>query len=243
MNAVSSMTEDYLKALYGAEERGADGLGVTDLARIMNVAASTASENVRKLQQQGLLDHAPYQKAHLTERGRLAAVKIIRRHRVLETYLYARLGFDWDEVHKEAEILEHAVSDLLLERMAAALGNPTRDPHGDPIPTMEGETALDFRRCLFELLPGESGYVARISDSDGALLRYLDSLGVVLDAKLTVEETREYAGSRTVVVTPPEAWQPRQAEALADGVGPGIPKSITLGDRAVEAIWVSADRG
>lgn len=243
MSAHSSVTEDYLKALYGAEERGADGVGVTDLAKTMGVAPSTASENVRKLQQLGLVNHAPYQRAHLTEEGRLQAVKIIRRHRILETYLYARLGFDWDEVHREAEILEHAVSDVLLERMSATLGHPSRDPHGDPIPPLGQSPPPPIRRRLADLAVGQSALVERISDDDGSLLRFLDSQGIVLDAVVRVVERREYAGSSVFEVTPPKNWEPRQADSLQLGVKPGSPTECTLGDRAVEAVWVSADSG
>ncbi len=237
----SPMTEDYLKTLYAAEERGEDGLGVTDLARAMGVVASTASENVRKLQQQGLVSHAPYQRAHLTESGRRAAIMIIRRHRILETYLYSRLGYDWDEVHREAEVLEHAVSDKLLARMSAALGHPTRDPHGDPIPPVEGGGGALSRRSLSEVAVGEEAVVERISDADPALLRYLDSLGVVLDAHLAIVERADFAGTTTVQVTPPADWEPRQRDSLQPGVGPGQQQEFALGDRAVEAIWVSAD--
>lgn len=229
MTGKSSVAEDYLKALYGAEERGADGVGVTDLAKTMEVAASTASENVRKLQQQGLVNHAPYQRAHLTEKGRDVAVSIIRRHRILETYLHDRLGFAWDEVHREAEILEHAVSELLVDRMSEALGHPTRDPHGDPIPTRGKLELPPTRRRLLEVPVGEEVSVERISDADGALLRFLDAQGLVLDARVTVKERHEYAGTSDLYVVPPGGWH-----------GDGQERTFTLGERAVEAIWVSA---
>lgn len=239
MTAVnSSMTEDYLKALYSADEWGEGGLGVTELARRMGVVASTASENVRKLHREGLVDHAPYQKVHLTEAGRQLAVAIVRRHRILETYLYERLGFDWDEVHREAEILEHAVSDALLARMNEVLGHPLRDPHGDPIPQPENPTAPLPARSLTETEVGVTATVTRISDDEPALLRHLESLGLVLDSQVTVLERLDFAGVFKVEIQPPATWQPRNEKSLADAVGPGQKCVFDLGHVAAQAVWV-----
>lgn len=236
----STVTEDYLKALYGAEERGEDGLGVTELARRMGVVASTASETVRKLSRDGLVEHAPYQRVHLTRTGREAAILIVRRHRILETYLHERLGFDWDEVHREAEILEHAVSDTLLQRMDQVLGWPVRDPHGDPIPQLDGSGEPPTVRLLSEAEVGGSLIVARISDDDPALLRYLESRGLVLDSRVEIAERLDYAGMIRVVVTPPLDWKPRNPESLASGVAPGMPMGFDLSDLAAQAVSILA---
>lgn len=233
------MTEDYLKALYAAEERGEGALGVTEIARRMNVVASTASENVGKLQRQGLVEHAKYQKVHLTERGREMAIATVRRHRILETYLYEKLEFAWDEVHREAEVLEHAMSATLLERMDRALGHPQRDPHGDPIPQPGQTQRVEADLPLLDLSPGQGATVTRISDADPALLRYLEARGVVLDAQVTVREKLTHAGLVDVEVCPPQHWRPRTREQLRPGVSPGQTTSVTLGDRAAEAISVS----
>ena len=109
------------------------------LAERLGVSASTASESIRKLAEQGLVHHEKYGAVTLTDRGRHAALAVVRRHRLLETFLVSELGYGWDEVHDEAEILEHAVSDLMLDRIDAKLGHPTRDPHGDPIPAADGQ--------------------------------------------------------------------------------------------------------
>ncbi len=234
----SIVTEDYLKALYSAEERGEDGLGVTELARRMGVVASTASETVRKLDRDGLVEHVPYQRVHLTKAGRDVAISIVRRHRILETYLYQRLGFEWDEVHREAEILEHAVSDTLLQRMDHVLGYPLRDPHGDPIPQPDGAVKPPHLIELGEADEGSPLTVGRISDADPALLRHLESLGLVLDASIEVVQRMDFAAMSKVKITPPVDWRPRSPELLVPGVAPGVTTDADLSDLAAGAIWV-----
>lgn len=235
----NTMTEDYLKTLYSAEERFEDGVGVTELARRMGVVASTASENVRKLHRSGLVNHAPYQKVHLTDRGREEAVAIVRRHRILEAYLYERLDFDWDEVHREAEILEHAVSDALLNRMNEVLGYPVRDPHGDPIPQNGRITQPEHLVTLGQLAVGQRAVVTRISDEEPALLRHLESIGIVLDSSIILSEHLGFVGVVKGQATPPQSWKPRNPELLAEGIAPGRPCSFDLGDIAADSIWVS----
>lgn len=181
-----SVTQDYLKMMWSVEERTGEGASVLDLAQKMGVAASTASEKVKRLAEQGLITHRPYQKAHLTDEGRALAIAMVRRHRILETYLHDLLGFDWDEVHEEAEILEHAVSDRLLERLNHALGYPTRDPHGDPIPAEDGSVHRVTTIPLSDLTEGQGGRILRISDDDPEILRSLERVGIGLDAHVTV---------------------------------------------------------
>ena len=181
----SAVTQDYLKAVWVAVEMGGVGASVTGLARRMGVAPSTASENVARLVEAGLLEHDPYRPVTLSPEGRRRAMAMVRRHRLLETYLVEVLGFEWDEVHAEAEVLEHAVSDRLLDRLDAALGHPERDPHGDPIPSADGRLPDLGLDRLESCRVGGGGVVGRIRD-DGETLRALGRAGIGLDTALTV---------------------------------------------------------
>lgn len=192
--AGSQVAEDYLKAVWAACEWGGPGASVTGLASRLGVAASTASETVSRLVEAGLLEHEPYRAVTLSETGRERAVGQIRRHRLLETYLVQVLGFGWDEVHAEAEVLEHAVSDRLLERLDAALGHPVRDPHGDPIPQADGTLTQPRLRPLESLEDGEVGVVARIAD-DPRLLVALEAAGIGLDTPVRLVGRSEAGGA------------------------------------------------
>ncbi|MCL3776618.1 MULTISPECIES: metal-dependent transcriptional regulator [unclassified Actinomyces] len=180
----TTVTQDYLKAVWAASEWGG-GASITGLARRMGVAPSTASENVARLVEAGLLEHEPYRAVTLSEEGRRRACLMVRRHRLLETYLVERLGFDWDEVHAEAEELEHACSDRLLQALDDALGHPVRDPHGDPIPLPDGRIVQPELRALDTVGVGRTGVVARIDD-DTAPLRELAGAGIGLDTPVVV---------------------------------------------------------
>ncbi|RRD27293.1 metal-dependent transcriptional regulator [Actinomyces bowdenii] len=190
----STVVQDYLKAVWAACEWGGTGASITGLARRMEVAPSTASENVARLVEEGLVAHQPYKAVTLTPEGRRRAMAIVRRHRLLETYLVTRLGFEWDEVHEEAEELEHAVSDRLLARLDAVLGHPTRDPHGDPIPTAEGRLDIPELVRIETLEPGDEGVVGRIKD-DSRTLRRLTRAGISLDTRVRVLKRVADAGS------------------------------------------------
>ena len=194
--ALTAPAEDCLKAIYDLERSG-QGAAVTtnDLAHRLDLAAASVTGMVKRLADQGLIDHAPYRGVRLTESGRRAALRTLRRHRVIETYLVQVLGFGWDRVHDEAERLEHAASDELVDRMAASLGDPATDPHGAPIPTREGGIAeLPAARPLAELAEGERGVVARVEDEDADRLRYLASLGVVPGVEVEVVERAPFGG-------------------------------------------------
>lgn len=214
----SSVAQDYLKAVYGVGEWTGAGTTMSALAARFGVSLSTASETVRKLSHAGLVDHERYGLVTLTPAGRAAALLVVRRHRLVETYLVERLGYSWDEVHEEAELLEHAMSERLLERMDAALGHPERDPHGDPIPRPDGTVPQPPAVPLADLAPGERGRVARISDAESQVLRYLTELGIGLDEELRVLAHRDFAGTTAIEV----------------GTG-GV---VELGAPAVGAIWV-----
>ncbi|WP_312349025.1 metal-dependent transcriptional regulator [Actinomyces sp.] len=237
----SSVTQDYLKVVYAAEEWGNEGISITDLAARMGVVASTASETVRRLTDQGLVTHEPYQKVHLSPEGRAAAVAMVRRHRLLETYLHERLDFDWDEVHREAEILEHAVSDTLLEHLDRSLGYPLRDPHGDPIPAADGTWFAPPMHAVDALGEGGSATVVRISDSSSDMLHHLETCGVVLDATLQVVRRSGAIGTTRVRVTPPASWTPRAETPAATPGEDGEPPSyeVDLGTVATAAVFVA----
>ena len=181
----STVTQDYLKAVWAACEWGGAGASITGLARRMGVAASTASENVARLVEAGLLEHEPYRAVTLSEEGDRRARRMMRRHRLLETYLVEVLGFEWDEVHAEAEVLEHACSDRLLAALDAALGHPVRDPHGDPIPAADGRIVQPALRSIDTVGVGRTVVVGRIRD-ESALLRDLRRAGIGLDTPVRV---------------------------------------------------------
>jgi DtxR family Mn-dependent transcriptional regulator len=153
---------------------------------------------IRRLASQGYLDHVPYKGVQLTALGRQAALRTIRRHRILETYLTRVLGYPWDRVHDEAERLEHAASDELIARMAAALGNPTQDPHGAPIPTADGHVDERTHRTLADLEVGECARMVRVSDKDPSLLRYLAQIALQPGAEITLVARAPFDGPITL---------------------------------------------
>lgn len=194
---LSAPVEDYLKAIYELEQSG-DAAGTNELAARLHIAPASVSGMVRRLADQELIAHERYKGARLTDAGRRAALRTIRRHRVIETYLTRALGYAWDRVHDEAERLEHACSDELVDRMAATIGEPAHDPHGAPIPTREG--TVDERRyaSIADLDVGDAVLVRRVSDEDGERLRYLAELGIVPGAHLTVLARAPFDGPITV---------------------------------------------
>jgi len=191
--SLTAPVEDYLKVIYGIEWEG-NAAATSDIAQRLGIAPASVSGMVRRLAKQGLLAYERYRGVRLTDAGRTAALGTIRRHRVIEAYLVKALGFDWDRVHEEAERLEHAASDALIDRMAEAIGEPLTDPHGAPIPTREGVVDDRPYQRLADLAAGERARVVRVSDEDGALLRYLGSLGLRPGATLRVVEQAPYDG-------------------------------------------------
>jgi DtxR family transcriptional regulator, Mn-dependent transcriptional regulator len=220
---LTPVAQDYLKVIWTAQEWSREKVSTKMLAEKIGVSASTASESIRKLAEQGLVDHAKYGAVTLTESGRRAALAMVRRHRLLETFLVNELGYGWDEVHDEAEVLEHAVSDRLVARIDAKLGFPRRDPHGDPIPASDGQVPTPPARQLWACDDGDTGTVARISDADPEMLRYFASVGIQLDARLRVLTRREFAGMISVALE-----------------SDGTQSTVELGSPAARAIWVVA---
>ncbi len=191
--------EDYLKVIYEIE-RIAGAAATTEIAQRLSIAPASVSGMVRRLADQGLLDHERYRGVRLTEEGRRVALRTLRRHRVIEAYLTSALGYPWDRVHDEAERLEHAASDELIDRMAAAIGEPTTDPHGAPIPTREGTIEERPLRSLADLEPTQRGSIVRVSDDDAGRLRYLAELGLTPGATVTLIERSPFGGPLRVLV-------------------------------------------
>jgi DtxR family Mn-dependent transcriptional regulator len=191
--------EDYLKVIYHLSSQG--GFAATsDIAASLDVSPPSVSGMVKRLSETGLIEHVPYRGVQLTNQGRRAALKMIRRHRVLEVYLTQQLGYDWDGVHDEAERLEHAVSDELIERMAGALGDPRYDPHGAPIPTAAGEIEETDLTALADARVGAVLELRQVGTEDPARLRYLAEQGLVPGTILTVSDRQPFNGPTTVAL-------------------------------------------
>jgi DtxR family Mn-dependent transcriptional regulator len=198
MPATSPAIEDYLKTVYGHTEWQPDAITPKALADRLGIAPSSVTEMVKKMAEQGLVTHAPYKAIRLTDIGLARALAVVRRHRLIETWLVQEMGYGWDEVHDEAEVLEHAISDRLLEAIDARLGRPARDPHGDPIPAVDGTLASEPAVRLDEAPPGHEGRVIRVSDRDPAVLRKLEEAQIGPGSELRVADA---AGEASVVVT------------------------------------------
>jgi DtxR family Mn-dependent transcriptional regulator len=195
----SSAVQDYAKAIYALQGRsGGEPVATNDLAARLSVTPASASAMARKLAELGLADLEPYRGVRLTSEGERVALEVLRHHRLLELYLAEHLGVPWDRVHQEAEALEHVISEDLEARIAAKLGNPTHDPHGDPIPDEDLEIDEGSARALESLEPGTSGRFVRVSDSDPEMLRYLDQRGVSLGDELEVVDRQPFGGPLTV---------------------------------------------
>jgi DtxR family Mn-dependent transcriptional regulator len=190
--------EDYLKTVYLMSEQGE--VTVLGLAQARAVASPSVTDMVRRLAKLGLLHHERYGGVTLTPAGRAIALEIIRHHRLLELYLTEFLGMPWEEVHAEADRLEHHISEDLEERIAARLGQPTRDPHGDPIPSRDGRLDAGDEVPLSALDTGDEGVVVRVPDGEPALLRYLAALGLVPGASVAVADVAPFGAVRTLRV-------------------------------------------
>ena len=194
----SRAVEDYLKAVYKLQQ-SEDSVSTTSLAEELGRSAASVTNMVKGLAGQGLLQHTPYRGVRLTAFGEVTALRIIRRHRVLELYLIEKLGFPWDDVHAEAERLEHAASDGLIDRMAQALGEPSVDPHGSPIPTRDGEIMVTEWISLGDLEHGRHGVVREVSDGDGETLRKLAHLGLLPGTRIRLLEAMADGGAHVEV--------------------------------------------
>jgi DtxR family transcriptional regulator, Mn-dependent transcriptional regulator len=211
--------EDYVKVIYAHTEWQPDPITPSVLASRLGLKPSSVTEMVKRLTGLGLVEHRPYSAVTLTPDGASLALRMVRRHRLIETWLVQEHGYGWDEVHDEAEVLEHAISDRLLASIDELLGHPERDPHGDPIPTVGGDIRIPDALLLQNAPEGSRVRVARISDQDPELLRYLDDNQIALDATFTVVGRSQFGGGFGV--------------RLADGT------ELSLGDLALTSIWVT----
>jgi DtxR family Mn-dependent transcriptional regulator len=191
---MSSAVEDYLKAIYALESRGEGAVTTNAIAERLSVTPGSASGMVKRLDTMGLVTHVPYKGVQLTPRGAKVALEVLRHHRLLELYLAQSLGLPWDRVHDEAEVLEHVLSEELEELIAAKLGDPTHDPHGDPIPTRDGRILENPTLSLQALEPGARGTFVRISDADPEMLRYLSARGIYPGDAFAVVEKQPFDG-------------------------------------------------
>jgi DtxR family Mn-dependent transcriptional regulator len=194
VDTVSSAIEDYAKAIYALETREDAAVSNNALAERLGVTPASASSMVKKLAGLGLVRHEPYKGVRLTPDGVKVALEVLRHHRLLERYLAEELGVPWDRVHDEAEVLEHVLSEELEELIAAKLGHPTRDPHGDPIPTADGRIEESPTSALHDLSVGDRGVFVRVSDSDPEMLRYLAERGIRPGDDFEVVEKQPFDG-------------------------------------------------
>lgn len=216
---LSGPVEDYLKAIYDLE-RGTQPASTNDIALRLAISPASVSGMVRRLADQGLITHEPYRGVRLTANGRRAALLTLRRHRILECYLTEVLGYPWDRVHDEAEQLEHAASDELIERMASALGDPLHDPHGAPIPTREGSVEEGAPlRTLADAATGERVRVRRVEDDDAERLRYLAELGVRPGAMVRILDRAPFDGPITL-------WVDEPGSGAARAIGPALAAQV-----------------
>jgi DtxR family transcriptional regulator, Mn-dependent transcriptional regulator len=193
-DSVSAAVQDYAKAVYALEAREGGAVSTNDLAERLGVTPGSVSAMVRKLSDVGLLEHEPYRGVRLTDQGRRVALEVLRHHRLIELFLAEELGMSWDRVHAEAEVLEHVISEDLEQLIAARLGDPRLDPHGDPIPTAGFEIDERPTRSLDELADGARGRFVRVSDSDPEMLRYLADQGIALGDRLEVASRQPFGG-------------------------------------------------
>lgn len=215
----SSSAEDYTKVIYGLREHGQAAATTSRIAAKVGVSNSSASEMIRKLGELGLVEHVPYGEVKLTKEGLRIALRTLRRHRLIELYLVTALDYSWDEVHAEAEVLEHAVSEMFLDRIAELLGDPKVDPHGDPIPTKDGRILAKRTRMLSELEPGVRGTIARVSDADPDMLRYLTECQISLGEPIEVLQRHPFDGPLVVRIgTPPSDVVHTFGHAITDAV-------------------------
>jgi DtxR family transcriptional regulator, Mn-dependent transcriptional regulator len=195
---VSDAVQDYTKAIWSLGQRSNDPVSTSAIAERLDVSPASASAMVKRLESMGLASREPYHGVRLTRAGSRVALEVLRHHRLLELYLAEALGMPWDRVHEEAEVLEHAISPELSELIAAKLGNPTHDPHGDPIPTADGEIDESPTVALSDLRAGERGRFSRVSDSNPDMLRYLSKRGIAPGAELELVGQEPFGGPLTV---------------------------------------------
>jgi DtxR family Mn-dependent transcriptional regulator len=197
--SLTRSVEDYLKAIYQLSPEGRPA-STSEIAHLLALSPPSVTGMVKRLSEHGLLEHVPYRGVQLTGEGRRAALRMVRRHRLIEAYLVEFLGYSWDTVHEEAERLEHAVSDTMVERMATALGNPEVDPHGDPIPSADGFVQELSCTPLTDIPVGETVEIHRVHESQPERLRYIASMGLKPGVWVTVTDRQPFDDLVTIEV-------------------------------------------
>jgi DtxR family Mn-dependent transcriptional regulator len=199
MDKLSPPVEDYLKTIYMLHERAGEAT-TTAIAAALEVTPASVTGMVKKLAEMKLVRHTPYQGVELTRSGAKVALEMVRHHRLLELFLIEALGYTWDEVHAEADVLEHVISEEFEDRMEARLGYPTVDPHGDPIPAKDGSFTVLKERALLAMQPGESAQITHLNDTHAEMLRYAASLGLTPNTRLTLIAVEPFGGSLRVKI-------------------------------------------
>jgi DtxR family transcriptional regulator, Mn-dependent transcriptional regulator len=190
----SPAVEDYSKAIFSLQSHSEEPVSTNALAKRLGITPGSVSAMLKRLDELGLIAHVPYRGVRLTADGRQLALEVIRHHRLLESFLADALGMPWDRVHAEAEVLEHVLSEDLEELIAAKLGHPTVDPHGDPIPNSDLELEETLTRSMESLEPGDRGVFVRVSDSDPEMLRYLADCVIAPGDQFLVRERQPFGG-------------------------------------------------
>jgi len=215
---LSQAVEDYLKTIYKLESEGV-GASTTKIAEAMDVSSASATNMIKRLSKMGLVDHRSYKGARLTKTGKKIALEIIRHHRLLELYLLEVLGYSWDEVHDEAEKLEHHISEQFEDKIAELLNDPDYDPHGDPIPTKEGVMPEMETVPLIKAREDQTYIISRVKDQDPDLLRYLEKIGLLPGTKIRIIEKAPFKGPVTLLV-----------EDTEQALGFDVAKNIFVGE-------------
>jgi DtxR family transcriptional regulator, Mn-dependent transcriptional regulator len=244
----SSAVEDYCKAIFTLESRQEEEVSTTALAERLQITPGSVSAMLKKLGEQGLITHLPYRGVRLTPSGRLVALEVIRHHRLLELFLAETLQMPWDRVHAEAEVLEHFISEELEELIAAKLGHPTLDPHGDPIPSAELELLESHDPSMDGLAVGDRGDFVRISDADPEMLRYLSERGIQPGDPFEVLDRQPFAGpllvsfaGQTHVIGGLLAYAMRVRLHDPRPPDPGLPAAVGVADGAIAGAAVAPD--
>ena len=203
---LTQAAQDYLKAIYKLQNgrEPLDSVNTSMLAQTMDVAAASVTNMVKKLAEMKLLEHTPYRGVELTPAGTAIALEVIRHHRLLELYLADALGYRWDQVDAEADRLEHVISEEFEDRIDRAMGHPTRDPHGAPIPAKDGSIESVRHACLSEIEEGRTVVINQVSDENAEMLRYMASLGLRPGAVVRVRKRAPFNGPLLIHVEPGE---------------------------------------
>ena len=216
---LSFVEENYLKAIYHLSQTGDCDVTTNALAEEMKTTPASVSDMIKKLSKKKVVNYQKYKGVNVSEEGKLIALQVIRKHRLWEVFLVEKLSFNWDQVHEEAEQLEHIKSPLLIQRLDEFLGYPKYDPHGDPIPDENGQFTESKKEPLSEVPVGQLGVVVAVQDSGTAFLKYLDKVGIQIGSKIMVDELIEFDGSMDITIDQK--------------------KSITVSKTVAENIWLA----